>query len=84
MLDSEERIFAFCSQIASLTRVWVLCESGAFPLVGLMEKHRRDESPSGLSDIIEQDGLLGTGLTVSQLSCFLPLRVHDRQMLIVL
>lgn len=30
-----------------------------------MEKNRRDESPSGLSDIAEQDGLLGTGLTVS-------------------
>ena len=34
-----------------------------------MEKHRRDESPSGLSDIIEQDGLLGTGLTVGQFPC---------------
>lgn len=30
-----------------------------------MDKHRRDESPSGLSDIVEHDGLLGTGLTVS-------------------
>lgn len=30
-----------------------------------MDKHRRDESPSGLSDIVEPDGLLGTGLTVS-------------------
>lgn len=36
-----------------------------------MEKHRRDESPSGLSDIAEQDGLLGTGLTVSWLAGFL-------------
>lgn len=28
--------------------------------------HRRDDSPSGLSDIVENegDGLLGTGLTV--------------------
>lgn len=30
-----------------------------------MENHRRDDSPSGLSDIVEGDGLLGTGLTVS-------------------
>ena len=35
-----------------------------------MEKHRRDESPSGLSDIAEQDGLLGTGLTVSGVRVF--------------
>jgi len=45
-----------------------------------MEKHRRDESPSGLSDIIEQDGLLGTGLTVSPI----PLLVSTRPLLIVL
>ena len=30
-----------------------------------MENHRRDDSPSGLSDIVEGDGLLGTGITVS-------------------
>ncbi|BCR88777.1 WD repeat-containing protein [Aspergillus chevalieri] len=35
-----------------------------------MEKHRRDESPSGLSDIIEQDGLLGTGLTSRHIEAF--------------
>lgn len=29
-----------------------------------MENQRRDDSPSGLSDIVEGDGLLGTGLTV--------------------
>lgn len=29
-----------------------------------MDKHRRDDSPSGLSDIVERDGLLGTGITV--------------------
>lgn len=29
-----------------------------------MDRPRRDESPSGLSDIVEQDGLLGTGITV--------------------
>lgn len=29
-----------------------------------MENHRRDDSPSGLSDIVEGEGLLGTGLTV--------------------
>jgi len=30
-----------------------------------MENHRRDDSPSGLSDYAEGDGLLGTGITVS-------------------
>lgn len=30
-----------------------------------MENQHRDDSPSGLSDIVEGDGLLGTGLTVS-------------------
>lgn len=29
-----------------------------------MATQRRDESPSGLSDIVEPDGLLGIGLTV--------------------
>lgn len=29
-----------------------------------MDRNRRDESPSGLSDIAERDGLLGTGITV--------------------
>lgn len=29
-----------------------------------MASQRRDESPSGLSDIVEPDGLLGIGLTV--------------------
>lgn len=35
-----------------------------------MEKHQRDDSPSGLSDIVEGDGLLGTGLTVRDLLVF--------------
>lgn len=35
-----------------------------------MENHRRDDSPSGLSDIVEGDGLLGTGITVSILLFF--------------
>ncbi|KAJ5152249.1 Mitochondrial division protein 1 [Penicillium capsulatum] len=35
-----------------------------------MENHRRDESPSGLSDIVEGDGLLGTGLTTRHLEAF--------------
>ncbi|PWY66111.1 mitochondrial division protein 1 [Aspergillus heteromorphus CBS 117.55] len=35
-----------------------------------MDKHRRDESPSGLSDIVEQDGLLGTGITSRHLEAF--------------
>ncbi|KAF9893221.1 Mitochondrial fission protein [Aspergillus nanangensis] len=35
-----------------------------------MDKHRRDESPSGLSDIVEQDGLLGTGLTTRHIEAF--------------
>ncbi|XHG04588.1 Mitochondrial fission protein [Aspergillus wentii] len=35
-----------------------------------MENHRRDESPSGLSDIAEQDGLLGTGLTTRHIEAF--------------
>ena len=29
-----------------------------------MENQRRDDSPSGLSDIAEGDGILGTGVTV--------------------
>lgn len=33
--------------------------------------HRRDDSPSGLSDIVEGDGLLGTGLTVCAALFFL-------------
>ncbi|KAL5363402.1 mitochondrial division protein 1 [Aspergillus floccosus] len=35
-----------------------------------MDKHRRDESPSGLSDIVEPDGLLGTGLTSRHIEAF--------------
>ncbi|KAJ5160129.1 Mitochondrial division protein 1 [Penicillium canariense] len=35
-----------------------------------MENHRRDDSPSGLSDIVEGDGLLGTGLTTRHLEAF--------------
>ncbi|PLB44315.1 mitochondrial division protein 1 [Aspergillus steynii IBT 23096] len=35
-----------------------------------MDRHRRDESPSGLSDIVEQDGLLGTGLTTRHIEAF--------------
>lgn len=34
-----------------------------------MENQRRDDSPSGLSDIVEGDGLLGTGITVSLFQC---------------
>jgi hypothetical protein len=36
-----------------------------------MENHRRDDSPSGLSDIVEGEGLLGTGLTVNSAFFFL-------------
>ncbi|EAW13166.1 WD repeat-containing protein [Aspergillus clavatus NRRL 1] len=35
-----------------------------------MAKQRRDESPSGLSDIVEPDGLLGTGLTSRHIEAF--------------
>ncbi|GCB19101.1 mitochondrial division protein 1 [Aspergillus awamori] len=36
-----------------------------------MDKHRRrDESPSGLSDIVEPDGLLGTGITSRHIEAF--------------
>ncbi|KAJ5745907.1 hypothetical protein N7520_011089 [Penicillium odoratum] len=35
-----------------------------------MENHRRDDSPSGLSDIVEGDGLLGTGLTTRHIEAF--------------
>ncbi|KAJ5356097.1 hypothetical protein N7517_010706 [Penicillium concentricum] len=35
-----------------------------------MENQRRDDSPSGLSDIVEGDGLLGTGLTSRHLEAF--------------
>ncbi|KAJ5802823.1 uncharacterized protein N7503_005273 [Penicillium pulvis] len=35
-----------------------------------MENHRRDESPSGLSDIVEGEGLLGTGLTTRHIEAF--------------
>ncbi|KKK15546.1 hypothetical protein P175DRAFT_0425696 [Aspergillus ochraceoroseus IBT 24754] len=35
-----------------------------------MDKHRRDESPSGLSDIVECDGLLGTGITTRHIEAF--------------
>ncbi|KAJ5607259.1 hypothetical protein N7537_003878 [Penicillium hordei] len=35
-----------------------------------MENQRRDDSPSGLSDIVEGDGLLGTGLTTRHLEAF--------------
>ncbi|KAL4802137.1 mitochondrial division protein 1 [Aspergillus unguis] len=35
-----------------------------------MDKHRRDESPSGLSDIVERDGLLGTGITSRHIEAF--------------
>ncbi|KAJ5279564.1 hypothetical protein N7478_004936 [Penicillium angulare] len=35
-----------------------------------MENQRRDESPSGLSDIVEGDGLLGTGLTTRHIEAF--------------
>lgn len=44
------------------TAAWVLVEPQKSPS---MENHSRDESPSGLSDIAEGDGLLGIGLTVS-------------------
>ncbi|PYI04569.1 mitochondrial division protein 1 [Aspergillus sclerotiicarbonarius CBS 121057] len=36
-----------------------------------MDRHRRrDESPSGLSDIVEPDGLLGTGITSRHIEAF--------------
>ncbi|KAJ5952063.1 uncharacterized protein N7479_010476 [Penicillium vulpinum] len=35
-----------------------------------MENQRRDYSPSGLSDIVEGDGLLGTGLTTRHIEAF--------------
>ncbi|KAJ5939359.1 hypothetical protein N7466_002493 [Penicillium verhagenii] len=35
-----------------------------------MENNRRDDSPSGLSDIVEGDGLLGTGLTTRHIEAF--------------
>ncbi|OJJ51048.1 hypothetical protein ASPZODRAFT_11894 [Penicilliopsis zonata CBS 506.65] len=35
-----------------------------------MENHRRDDSPSGLSDFAENEGLLGTGLTTRQIEAF--------------
>ncbi|KAL2821480.1 mitochondrial division protein 1 [Aspergillus granulosus] len=35
-----------------------------------MDKHPRDESPSGLSDIVERDGLLGTGITTRHIEAF--------------
>ncbi|KAL4816919.1 mitochondrial division protein 1 [Aspergillus spinulosporus] len=35
-----------------------------------MDKHRRDDSPSGLSDIVERDGLLGTGITSRHIEAF--------------
>ncbi|KAI9371815.1 WD40-repeat-containing domain protein [Aspergillus egyptiacus] len=35
-----------------------------------MDNHRRDESPSGLSDIVERDGLLGTGITTRHIEAF--------------
>ncbi|OQE32887.1 hypothetical protein PENFLA_c001G07471 [Penicillium flavigenum] len=35
-----------------------------------MENQRRDDSPSGLSDIVEGDGLLGTGLTTRHIEAF--------------
>lgn len=47
-----------------------------------MEKHRRDDSPSGLSDIAEGDGLLGTGLTVRTLLVFFR-RVTVASMLLI-
>jgi hypothetical protein len=34
-----------------------------------MENQRRDDSPSGLSDIAEGDGILGTGVTVGFFPC---------------
>lgn len=43
-----------------------------------MENHRRDDSPSGLSDIVEGDGLLGTGITVSMaIFSFVFLRLQE-------
>ncbi|KAI2789912.1 Mitochondrial division protein 1 [Penicillium oxalicum] len=35
-----------------------------------METHRRDDSPSGLSDIVEGEGLLGTGITTRHIEAF--------------
>ncbi|KAL2865162.1 WD repeat-containing protein [Aspergillus lucknowensis] len=35
-----------------------------------MDKHPRDDSPSGLSDIVERDGLLGTGITTRHIEAF--------------
>ncbi|KAL2830076.1 WD40-repeat-containing domain protein [Aspergillus cavernicola] len=35
-----------------------------------MDKYRRDDSPSGLSDIVERDGLLGTGITTRHIEAF--------------
>ncbi|PYI26500.1 mitochondrial division protein 1 [Aspergillus indologenus CBS 114.80] len=35
-----------------------------------MDRRRRDDSPSGLSDIVEQDGLLGTGITTRHIEAF--------------
>ncbi|RDW63115.1 WD repeat-containing protein [Aspergillus mulundensis] len=35
-----------------------------------MDKNRRDDSPSGLSDIVERDGLLGTGITSRHIEAF--------------
>ncbi|KAL4920518.1 WD40-repeat-containing domain protein [Aspergillus aurantiobrunneus] len=35
-----------------------------------MDKHRRDDSPSGLSDIVEREGLLGTGITSRHIEAF--------------
>ncbi|KAJ6144884.1 hypothetical protein N7470_008779 [Penicillium chermesinum] len=35
-----------------------------------MENHRRDDSPSGLSDIVEGEGLLGTGITTRHIEAF--------------
>ncbi|KAL4740948.1 mitochondrial division protein 1 [Aspergillus similis] len=35
-----------------------------------MDKHRRDDSPSGLSDVVERDGLLGTGITSRHIEAF--------------
>ncbi|KAL3472815.1 mitochondrial division protein 1 [Aspergillus californicus] len=35
-----------------------------------MDNHRRDDSPSGLSDIVERDGLLGTGITSRHIEAF--------------
>ena len=56
--------------------------SRSTPLADLMEKHRRDDSPSGLSDIAEGDGLLGTGLTVRTLLVFFR-RVTVASMLLI-